>query len=229
MKQLILAAALACVPLGALAEDMATLTIRGTGQIDVAPDMATIQLGVLSQAETAGQALAENSADLEAVLAVLAITGIDGRDIQTSQFSVQPVWSDYSGQSERTPGITGFTVTNEVSVRLRDLGKLGEVLDAVTQDGANLIRGLSFGLADPDPVADEARLAAMADARARADLLANAAGVEITGIRSITEGGDERPFPAAGRLEMAMQQAVPIAEGEITVSATVTVVYEIDG
>ena len=215
----------------ASADDIATMTIHGQGEIAVTPDMATLQLGVVTEAETAGAALAANSADLAAVLDTLGTAGIEARDIQTSQLSIHPIWSDHTSNISQGGDrqITGFTATNELSVRVRDLEKLGDVLDAVTAQGANTMRGLSFGLSDPDPVTEEARLAAVADAQARATLLAGAAEVEIVGIHRI-EDSTGRMSPA-GRAEFGMlaRDAVPIAEGEVTVSATVTIIYEIGG
>ncbi|WJY21428.1 SIMPL domain-containing protein [Fontisubflavum oceani] len=215
----------------ASAEEIATMTIHGQGEIAVTPDMATLRLGVVTEAETAGAALAANSADLAAVLDTLGTAGIEARNIQTSQLSIHPIWSDHmsSISDGRDRQITGFTATNELSVRVRDLEKLGDVLDAVAAQGANTMRGLSFGLSDPDPVTEEARLAAVADAQARATLLAGAAEVEIVGIHRIEDStGGMSP---AGRAEFGMlaRDAVPIAEGEVTVSATVTIIYEIDG
>lgn len=202
-----------------------TITVSGEGRVDAAPDMATINLGVTTQARTASEALAANSASLTTVLDNLRAAGIEARDIQTTGLSVNPSWQyDQSGGNGR---ITGYVATNGVTVRVRALDTLGGVLDAAVKDGANTLNGIEFGLAEPGPAMDEARTRAVGDARRRAELLTAAAGVKLGRIVTISEGGGYAPPMPMYRAEAASAAPVPVAAGEITASASVTVVWEL--
>lgn len=190
------------------------ISVTGEGTASAAPDMATIQTGVVSQAPTAKEALAANSKTMEAILAVLKERQIAARNVQTSQFNVQPIYnSDRQGRT--MPQIEAYQVTNQVHVRVRKLDELGEVLDALVQGGSNEISGISFGLADPSPVLDEARRSAVANARSRAELYAKEAGVKLGKVRSISEQASRPPQPfAMARGFVAEAAAVPLATGE---------------
>ena len=203
----------------------ATITVTGEGIVAAVPDLATVSLGVTMQGDTAAAAMAAGNTALQAVLERLKAAGIEDRDLQTSNLSLNPNWQ--SGDGTTAPVIVGYIASNILSVRVRDLDKLGAVLDAVVTDGANTLNGISFGLADPDPVLDEARGEAVADARGRAELLVGAAGVKLGRILSIAESGGMMPMPAPMfRLEAA-SDAVPVAGGEVGMSASVTITYEI--
>ncbi len=224
LEAVVFAAALALAAAGpVVAGDTPTATINVTGEgiVDVAPDIATMTIGVTTQGTTAAEALAANSAGLAAVMARLTQAGIAAGDMQTSNLSLNPNWTGYDSS---TPTISGFVASNMLTVRVRALDTLGTVLDAAVTDGANTLNGVVFGLADPDPAMNEARKAAVADARARAELLAAAAGVPLGKIVSITE---------AGGMGMAMPMfradagAVPVAGGELAITAAVTVIYQI--
>jgi hypothetical protein len=227
-------AALAALPviaygLPARAEPLTALpqiAVTGEGTVEAAPDLATISLGATTEGTTAAEAMAANSAAVAAVLANLEATGIAKRDMQTTGLSLSPVWSNYAGS--RPPRIDKFQAVNGVTVRVRALDSLGRVLDAAIREGANTLNGLSFGIADPVPLMDEARTRAVADARRRADLLTAAAGVRLGRVLSISEGHAGPPVPAPMfRAEAAMSDAVPVAAGEVAVRASVTVVWEI--
>jgi uncharacterized protein len=197
-----------------------TITVTGTGTSQAAPDMATLMIGVTTQGDTAAVALAANSAAVEAVIARLTASGIEARDMQTSNLSINPNWSSYDSS---TPTIAGYVAMNVVTVRVRDLGGLGTVLDAAVADGANTLNGLTFGMANPEPALNEARKAAVVDARAKAELLVSAAGLKLGRIVTITETGawtDPTPMfrDAAG--------SVPVAGGELGMTANVSVQYE---
>jgi uncharacterized protein len=197
-----------------------TITVTGTGTSQAAPDMATLMIGVTTQGDTAAVALAANSAAVEAVIARLTASGIEARDMQTSNLSINPNWSSYDSS---TPTIAGYVAMNVVTVRVRDLGGLGTVLDAAVADGANTLNGLTFGMANPEPALNEARKAAVVDARAKAELLVSAAGLKLGRIVTITETGawtDPAPMfrDAAG--------SVPVAGGELGMTANVSVQYE---
>jgi hypothetical protein len=216
------------LPLPALAEDAVPpmITVTGTGTVEAAPDIATLSIGVTTMGETAAAALSANSAQVDAVMARLTAAGIEARDMQTSNLSLNPNWTGHDGSSTTGPTIAGFVASNMLTVRVRQLDGLGAVLDAAVADGANTLNGLSFGLADPAPVLDEARKEAVADARARAELLATAAGVKLGRVISISDGSmPSGPMPMFRADAAAM--AVPIASGELGLSASVTIFYEI--
>lgn len=220
--------AVACLlpaSLPALAEGQGQITVTGEGAVDGVPDMAILSLGVTTQGQTAAEAMAENSAALAKVLEKLKASGIEDRDLQTSNLSLNPNWSNYDSSSGQK--ITGYTASNLLTVRVRALPALGGVIDAAISDGANALNGLSFALSQPRPALDAARKAAVADARAKAELLAAAAGASLGPILSITEGGGA-PVPGPMfRAEAMMSDAAPIAAGEISTTAVVTIIYQI--
>lgn len=202
----------------------ATLSVSGQGAVSAAPDMATITLGVSERAESAKVAMDAVSNSLGAILSRLERFGIAERDIQTSDLSLGPVWNNRA--SSGAPEVTGFEASNRLTVRVRDLDQLGVILEAALQDGANRMNGLQFGLSEPRPLEDEARRAAVADALAKAQLYAEAAGVTLGPILSISEGGIAGPQP--GMIMAARAEAVPIAAGETGISATVQMVFALE-
>jgi uncharacterized protein YggE len=160
------------------------------------------------------------------VLAAVAAAGVAERDVQTSALSVSPRWEP-PRPNETAPRVSGFVATNIVTVRVRDLDAVGGVLDAVLGEGANTLNGLSFGVADDTALRDAARQAAVADAARKARVLAEAAGVTLGPVTEIVEGGGfGGPFPSA-RMDMAMAEAVPVAPGELSLQATVTMTWTI--
>lgn len=216
------------LPLPALADDAMrpTITVTGTGTVEAVPDIATLSIGVTTQGETAAEALSANSAALDAVMARLTAAGIEARDMQTSNLSLNPNWTGYDSSSVSGPTIAGYVATNMLTIRVRALDGLGAVLDAAVADGANTLNGLTFGLADPDPALDAARQEAVAVARARAALLATAAGVKLGRVLSISEGAAPMDPVPMFRAE-ASASPVPVAGGEVGLSASVTIFYEI--
>lgn len=210
----------------AFAESLPTITVVGEGSIEGAPDMAVLSLGVTTEGATAAEAMSANTASLKIVLERMKSAGIAERDVQTSNLSLNPNWTGYD--SGATPKIAGYTASNQVMIRIRDLPRLGEVLDAAITDGANTLNGLSFGLSNPRPAMDLARAEAVADAHARATLLVEAAGAKLGKIVSISEtGGYSQPAPMFRAAGDAMPEAVPVQGGEVATLANVTVVYEI--
>ena len=220
------AMALALAPTARAEAPVPQISVSGEGVVQSAPDMATISLGVTTQGITAAEAMAANSAEVAKVLANLTAAGIEGRDIQTTGLSLNPVWSNYdSGASQK---IDSYSAVNSVTVRVRALDALGGVLDAAVKDGANTLNGLTFGMADPAPALDEARKRAVADAARKAMILAGAAGVKLGRIINITEaGGYATPAPMF-RAEASMKDAVPVAGGEVALSVSVTILYAIE-
>lgn len=204
----------------------ARLSVSGEGVATAVPDMATITLGVRAQGETASDALDETSAVGADILAKLEEFDIEARDVQTSDLSLNPIYTRNNSGNE-APLIVGFEASNRVTVRVRDLDRLGAVLGAVTGEGANQMYGLNFGFEDTDTMMDEARRKAVADARAKAELYAEAAGVTLGRVISLSEQGGYRPVPMpVAEMRMAAD-SVPIAAGESALSASVSMVFEI--
>lgn len=212
--------------LPALADTPATITVTGRGAVEAVPDMAVLSLGVTTSAVTAAEAMAANSAALKAVIDRLTQAGFAERDVQTSNLSLNPNWEG-QGQDGAPLRIASYTASNQVMIRVRDLATLGTVLDAVVTDGANTMNGLSFGLSEPRPAEDAALRAAVEDARAKAELMASAAGVQLGRILSVSEQGGYAPPMPMFRADAMMAEAVPIAPGEISTQASVTIVWEL--
>ncbi len=204
--------------------DIRTLAMTGHGEIRAVPDMAQLSAGVTSNAATAAQALAANTARMKAVLAALGKLGIPEKNIQTVNFSVSP---QYANSNNEPPRLTGYQVNNEVSVRLDDVGKLGTTLDALVTAGANQMNGINFSIQNTLPMLEKARGQAIADARSRAETYARAAGVSLGPILSISESNTETPRPMYRMAAMAEVRSVPVAAGEQSVTADVAVVWEI--
>ena len=205
------------------------LVVNGTGEASARPDLAVISAGVVVQAETASATLAENTRAMNAVLEQLRGSGLPAEDVQTSQFSVTPLFDDRrpDPQTPVPPRIVGYQVSNQVTARVPDLDRLGAILDALVTAGANSITGPWFEIADPEQLQGQARDAAVADAIARAGRYAAAASVRLGEVISIEEGGLYAPPRPMMRAE-AMAADVPIAPGETEVSASVTMTFAIE-
>ena len=220
-------AALAALWVGAafgMEAESGKLTVTGQGRIDSPPDMATITLGVSFDAQTAGAALEASSTATARVLAALQSLDIEARDMQTRDLALQVLWDNRSSSLKQQPKIIGYRSSNTVMIRVRDLPKLGMILDEVVETGANNFHGLSFGLQTPGPLQDQAREAAVQDAMRKAALFAKAAGVTLGPLLSLSESGSA-PQPMMMERMAAMSDAVPIAEGEVSVTASVTMVF----
>ena len=210
----------------AVAERPRQISVTGQGQVDVAPDMAVVRIGVTHQSEVAAEALQQTSDALARMLERLTGLGIEARDVQTANLSLNPVWRD-SSDGRRQPEPWGFEASNVVSLRLRDLAQVGAVLDALVSDGANRLEGISFALQEPQAVQDEARRLAVADAQRKAALYAEAAGVTLGPVLSLSEGHDAAPRPMM--MDMAMRaEAVPVAAGEVGLRASVQMVFGVE-
>ncbi|MDP3677186.1 MAG: SIMPL domain-containing protein [Novosphingobium sp.] len=211
------------------------LTVSADGRSLRTPDLAVFSAGVTSSGKTAGEALRSNAADMSRVVAALKRAGIADRDIQTSNLSLNPVYAppvqrpdgQYDQPEQR---IVGYQANNTVTVRQRKLGEFGRVIDTLVEAGANQVNGPSFQMDEPDAASDEARLAAMTKARARAELYAGAAGLRVVRILSISESGGYNPGPPVIYARMAAdsaQASSPVAAGEIQLNANVTVMFEL--
>lgn len=221
----------------AIAATSTLLSISAQGRVARAPDVAEFTAGVTSSGKTAAEALASNSADMNRVIGALKKAGIADKDIQTSNINLQPVYAQRrvlpDGQMvPAQPQVIGYTVTNEVSVRQYDLAKFGKVLDTLVAAGSNEINGPRFAIDKPDPVMDEARKVAMKKARTRADLYATAAGLRVVRIVSISENAGYSA-PQLKMVNMSYAQAetadepTPVASGEVSVSVTLNVIFEL--
>lgn len=207
-----------------------TITVSGQGKATAPPNMATIRSGVVTQALTAQEALAANNRSMKTIMKVLQDKGVDNKDIQTSGFNISPEYPPYTRGKPQKREIKGYRVSNNVAVKVRDLSRLGEILDALVRAGSNQISGISFGISDPSGVMNDARKRAIDDARGRAMLYAQAAGVRVGRVISISEQSIRPPQPVfQARMAMAdmAPSSVPIATGEQEVSASINVMYQL--
>ena len=206
---------------------MPSIIVTGTGEAHAKPDFAQVQVGVVTEGATAAEALRKNNEAMSQLIVLIRKRGIEDKDMQTTQFNVSPRYK-YDKSQQEPPKIAGYQVTNEVQVKVRDMIRLGAFLDETVSAGANQVRGISFGVAEPARLMDEARRKAMADAQRRAQVYAEAAGVKIGKPLKISEqaGGRPGPYPVA-RMEAAAATNVPVAPGEQTFTVNVTVSYAI--
>src|SRR6478609_3099719 len=198
-----------------------SVTVTGEATVAVAPDAAVIRIGVSSQDKTAREASDANARQMTAVLAAIKDSGIAERDIQTSRLSLQP---QYDPNKSGTARLTGFQATNQVTVRIRDIDKLPTVLDRAIGAGANEMSGIEFVVSEQSKLLDQARDDAITDARRKAELYAKAAGAKLGRVVSITEEGSS---PPPRPMQAMRASAVPVAPGEQTLRAVVTVSYEL--
>jgi uncharacterized protein YggE len=205
-----------------------TISVSGTGQVFLSPDVADLRLGVMVTSKTVRDARAQAANLMTRVLASLKKVGLADKDIQTTALSLQPSY-DYS-TGANPPRLTGYTLTNAVAVTVRDLTKLGDAIDGAMGAGATTLDGVSFRVDDPTRAQAQARTAAMTEARAKADALATAAGVTISGVASIGETVVAVPYPiyyGAMAGAIAKDAATPVQTGTNEVSVSVAVVYVI--
>ena len=227
----ILLAALAIVFTAQMAsadDDRRKLTLTGTGEVSAAPDIATIDLGVVSDGKTARAALDANTAAMKVVMDVIEGLDIAAKDVQTSGFSVQPRYF-HDPKQRAAPKVVGYQVNNTVHVTVRALSGLGRVLDQVVTGGSNTINRLAFSFSKPEQLMDEARKKAGADARRKAALYAEGLGIELGPIIEVHEaGGGPQPRPMRMRAAAMEASDVPISAGEQAVSSSLNVTWEID-
>lgn len=210
------------------AKILRSISISGHGEVRAVPDLAVVSIGVTSQGATARDALDTNTKSMKALLETLKKAGIDARDMTTSNFSVGPRL-DYSNNNGQPPKVVGYDVNNMVTVTVRNIDDLGELLDVAVSTGSNTVNGISFSVSKPDDMLMEARKSAVADARAKAEIYAAAGGFKLGNIMSLNEGtAYQPPMPymvKSARAEAA--DAVPIAQGEQALSIDVSITYEI--
>ncbi len=208
---------------------MRTLSVAGTGEAFLAPDIAYIYVGVHTEKLTAAEAVAENTTQTQAVIAAITDFGIDAKDVRTTNFSIWPM-DKYDPLTGTPTGEKTYAVDNTVYVTVRDLETLGDLLDTVIQAGANTVNSVQFDVSDKDEALKSARAAAVKDAEAQAQALAEAAGLSLGEIQSIGFT-DSQPYPIfdgkGGGGMAAEAAAVPIQPGQLTFSVIVNVTYEI--
>jgi hypothetical protein len=264
MRKLLILALLAAAPVSAAAQpapnvavsplgpQSALLSVTGDGQSRRTPDLALFSAGVVSQGRTAAEALADNSRRMEGTIAALRRAGIPERDIQTSAISLQPRYSNPELEAQiraretrqpymppvqpEAPRIIGYEARNSVQVRVRKLGEMGRIIDTLVAAGANQVDGPSFTVDEPRAALDEARTAAVANARARAELYARAAGMRVVRILSITEQGGYYPIQEVIVTGRAISTGMgpppppppaPVMPGELALGVNVSVQFEL--
>ncbi len=204
------------------------LDVNATGKVSRVPDVAIISAGVVTRAQTASAAIQQNATRMERVLAALKEAGIAERDIQTSSISLNP---EYRYQDNQPPQLTGYTASNQVSIRFRDIRNSGNILDALVAQGANQINGPNLTIDKPEVALDEARVKAIANGRARAEVYARALGMRVVRLLAVSENvgySVPRPVPMM-RMEASAVGAADtaIVPGEQELEATVSMTFEL--
>jgi len=204
-----------------------TVTVSGSGKVYLTPDIAYVTIGVHTEGYDATKAVAENNQSAQEVIDTLKAMGIDSKDIQTTNFSIYPQ-QEYDTDGKPT-GEIKYVVDNSVFVTVRDLGQIGEVLDETVKSGANSISGIQFDVADKTAAQAEARKAAVINASTKAQELAEAAGVTLGQVMTISESTSGVPTPMYDvRASVAMaESSVPVEAGQMTLMIEVNIVYQI--
>ena len=205
------------------------LDVSATGEAVRVPDVAIISAGVVTRATTAKAALTQNAARMERVRAALKRAGIADRDIQTSNISLNP---EYRYVQDQPPRLTGYTASNQVSVRFREIANTGEILDALVAEGANQINGPSLTIDKPEEALDEARVKALAIGRSRAELYARSLGMRVVRLLVVSESSSGFPVPPPMPMMMEARAqggnaATNIDPGEQKVSVTLGMMFEL--
>ncbi len=203
------------------------LNISGTGEVYLVPDIAYVYIGTRSEAAEVGDALSENNKQAQNIANVLIDMGVDQKDIQTTAFNVYPV-QNYSPEGE--PMETRFVVENTVFIKVRELQRLGELLDVVVRNGANQINGISFNVEDREQAEADARRLAVIDAKQKAEELAESAGVslgELVNLSAYSYGNPQPMYEGKGGGYAADMSAAPIASGQLVITAEATLTYNI--
>ncbi len=227
------------VQLAPLAADRALLSVSGRGEVRRVPDLAIFTAGVVTQGTSAGEALSENSRRMDSVISALRRAGVAERDIQTASISIEPRYSEIVRQpgqayvpSDQARSIVGYEARNSVQVKARQLANMGRIIDALVQAGSNQINGPAFTLDNEKSAMNEARSAAVADARAKAEIYARAANMRVVRVVSIAENGGNYPVGQVfARVESFASAPsappTPVAPGELTVATDVSAQFEL--
>lgn len=216
-------------PATASAETMVpAITVSGEATIETAPDLAEVDGGVTTEAKTAREASDANARAMTAVIAALKSAGVAEKDIRTARLSLYPVMTPARNDPPRASQIVGYRAGNSVTVKVREIAKVADTLDALVSAGANTIGNIRFVVSNPSKVLDEARAQAVGDARRKAELYAKAAGASLGKPLAISEAGAAPPpMIFAARAKDAGAASIPIAPGEQTLHVNVNVTYEL--
>lgn len=206
-----------------------TLNISAYGEVKADPDQATIALGVQTEAPTAAEAMRLNAERMTRIAAALRRAGIADKDIQTSNLSLN---AQYQYEERRPPRLTGYQASNQVTVTVNDLARLGSTIDSTVTAGANQIQGIGFGLKNPEAALDQARMLAVRALQSKAQLYAAATGHRIGRLVNLSEGGGYTQIPPPRpmyRMAVATEAAADtsVAPGQLTVRADVSGLYEL--
>ena len=204
------------------------VTVLGTGEVKTKSDIAHIHVGVVTHAPSAAEAVEQNNEAMRTLIATLKEQGLKENEIQTSNFTVLPQYRHRPEKPEE-PTLTGYQVTNSVRITVRELESLGKILDKVVAEGANQVHSIQLGVREPEPHQDEARRKAIANARHRAEILAEASDTKLGKILRIQEATSLPPQPlmATGARMFAAESAVPIEAGEQSIVAQIQVTFEL--
>ena len=201
------------------------LDLTATGEVTRVPDVAVISAGVVSRAATASGALQDSANRMERVLAALKRAGVAERDIQTSSVNLNP---EYRYPENQSPQLVGYTATNQLTIRFRDIRNSGKILDALVAEGANQINGPSLTIDKPEAALDEARAKAIAEGKARAELYARSMGLRVVRVVSVSESGGYAvpppapPMPMAARAYDSAETKIVPGEQKLQVSLAMT-------
>jgi uncharacterized protein YggE len=220
--------AVAAQPAAAITQAIAgtRLDVTATGEVTRVPDIAVISAGVVTKAATAGSALKQAATRMERVIAALKRAGVEDRDIQTSNISLNP---DYRYDNNQPPKLTGYSASNQLTVRFRDIASSGEILDALVAEGANQINGPTLTIDKPEAALDEARARAVASGRARAELYARSLGLRVVRVVSVSENGGSYPVPPMPVMmaERSQDASTKIAPGEQKLQVSLAMTFEL--
>ena len=214
-------------PAYAIPADGTLLSVSAQAEAKRVPDIATVSAGVVTQAADANSAMRANASQMDKVVAAIRAAGIAERDVQTTGISINP---QYKYVENQAPTITGYQASNTVSLKVRDIAKLGKVLDSLVASGANQVNGPNFEIDQPDEAYDEARRAALEKAQARAGMYAKTLDLRVRRIVSISEGGGFRPPVPMPMMAMKAERAqadTSVSPGETTLSVSLDVVFEL--
>jgi uncharacterized protein YggE len=204
------------------------IEVSGEGSVRVSPDFARVTLGVTTTGKDAREAMAGNAKQANALVALIKAQGVAPADIQTSDMSISPVFSNQQPNQASPPAITGYSVSNSVTVTVRDISSLGALLDKAVAAGANGIYGIRFGENDPSALLDKARPLAVADARRKAEIYSAVGGAKIGRLMELTEEAGARPVAFAARAyAQAAAAPTPIEAGEDKLTVTVRARFEL--
>jgi len=203
-----------------------SLTVAGSGSVQAAPDTGRLSAGVVTEARGAADAIQANSAAMQKVLDALDKAGVPRKQVQTTGFSLSPLYAERTKRVE-VPEIIGYRAENSVLVSVSPVEKVGSVLDRLVAAGANQLGSVSFAVGEPTPLLDEARHKAIADARRKAEIYAAAAGAKLGRVLRIEESGPT-PVPMVAMARMEAAAAVPIAPGQLELGVTVSVTWALE-